>query len=171
MWLDSLPESIDPGPAETKSFSLEPFVTHARSQGWVRLRSDNPTDPPVINYGFFTDPEGHDLSTVVRGLELARRIAAQPALKEWIEVETAPGPSLVSEQELREYARATSLSFDHPVATCRIGSVVDPELRVLGIRGLRVADASVFPDSVGVNPFITVMMIGERCADLISSGR
>jgi hypothetical protein len=58
MWLDSLPENIDPEPAETRSFSLEPFITHARSQGWVRLRSDNPTDPPVINYGFFTDPEG-----------------------------------------------------------------------------------------------------------------
>ncbi len=171
MWLDSLPEGIDPRPAETRSFSLEPFVTHARSQGWVRLRSDNPTDPPVINYGFFTDPEGHDLSTVVRGLELARRIAAQPALKEWIEVETAPGPSLVSEQELREYARVNSSPFDHPMATCRIGSVVDAELRVFGIGGLRVADASVFPDPVGVSPFITVMMVGERCADLIRSGR
>ncbi len=171
LWLDSLPESIDPEPSETRSFRLEPFVTHARSQGWVRLRSDNPTDPPVINYGFFTDPEGHDLSTVVRGLELARRIAAQPALNEWVEVETAPGPSVVGEQELREYARATSASFDHQVATCRIGSVVDAELRVFGIGGLRIADASVFPDSVGVSPFITVMMIGERCADLISSGR
>jgi len=57
------------------------------------------------------------------------------------------------------------------VATCRIGSVVDAELRVFGIGGLRVADASVFPASVGVNPFITVMMIGERCAGLISSSR
>ena len=86
-------------------------------------------------------------------------------------METAPGPSLVSEQELREYARATSGPFDHPMATCRIGSVVDAEFRVFGIDGLRVADASVFPDPVGVSPFITVMMIGERCADLIRSGR
>jgi len=121
MWLDSLPESIDLESSETRAFSLAPHLTHARSQGWVRRRSDSPTDPPVINYGFFTDPEGHDLSTVVRGLVLARRIAAQPALEEWVEVETAAGPSVMSEQELREYARATSLSFDHPVA--RAGSV------------------------------------------------
>jgi choline oxidase len=171
LWLVSLPTGTDQEPSESRSFDLTPQVTHPRSEGWVRLRSDDPMDPPVINYGYLNDPEGSDLARLVKGLELARRIAAQPALEEWIEEETDPGPSGVSEPELREYARATSASFDHPVATCRIGSVVDPELRVLGIRGLRVADASVFPDTVGVNPFITVMMIGERCADLIRSGR
>jgi choline dehydrogenase-like flavoprotein len=75
-------------------------------------------------------------------------------------------PSWELQLELREYARATSLSFDHPMATCRIGSVVDVELRVFGIGGLRVADASMFPDAVGVSPFITVMMVGD-----IRSGR
>jgi len=105
LWLVSLPTGIDPEPSESRSFTLQPQMTHPRSQGWVRLRSDS-TDPPVINYGFFTDPEDGDLATLVKGLVLARRIAAQPALKEWVEEETAPGPSVVNESELRDYARA-----------------------------------------------------------------
>lgn len=161
-------------PTVATTFTLSPDVTRPRSVGWVRLRSRDPVDPPRIFYGHFTDPEGYDVRTMVEAFRLARRIATTAPLRDWLDAEIAPGADVVGDAELEAYARASTYTAHHAAGTCPIGApddpraVVDPELRVHGIDGLRVADASVFPDMIGVNPAITTMMIGERCADLIA---
>jgi choline oxidase len=159
--------------ADVTAFSLGPDVTHPRSEGFVRLRSTDPVDPPVIDPRYFTDPEGYDERTMLAGIKLARRIASQPALQEWIASEEQPGPEMTADDELMEYARTTAYTAFHPAGTCRMGAaddekaVVDSELRVRGVGRLRVADASIFPSMIGVNINITSMMIGEKCADLV----
>jgi choline dehydrogenase-like flavoprotein len=157
-------------------FAISPDVLYPRSEGVVRLRSADPNDPPVIDPRYFTDPDDYDERTMVAGLRLARRIAGQPALRPWVDREAEPGAHVDGDDDLARYARATHYTAFHPVGTCRMGSseddgcVVDPELRVRGVRRLRVADASVFPSMIGVNPVIATMMVGERCADLILRG-
>lgn len=161
-------------PTARYGFSMTPNVPRAKSEGVVRLRSSNPRDAPRIDFRYFTDPEGYDEQILLAGMKLARRIAEQPALRQWIKRELAPGSQVQDEQELSEYARRTSNTVYHPAGTCRMGAsddpltVVDPELRVKGVERLRVADASIFPTMISVNPCITCMMIGEKCADLLN---
>jgi choline oxidase len=163
-------------PTVEEGFSLTPNVTHARSEGVVRLRSSDPSAPPLIDFRYFTDPEGYDERVMLAGIKLARVIAEQPALRPWIKRELAPGPEVQGDEELSEYARRTANTVYHPAGTCRMGApddplaVVDPQLRVRGAGRLRVADASIFPTMIGVNPCITCMMIGEKCADLVLGG-
>ena len=153
--------------------ALCPHVSRPRSEGVVRLRSRDPLAPPIIDPRFFTDAEGYDEQTLVAGVRLARRIGDMPALRSWIARESSPGVDVQGDAELSEYVRLTSNTSYHPAGTCRMGNpndervVVDPSLRVRGIEGLRIADASVFPAHVGVNPVATVMMVGERAAELI----
>jgi choline oxidase len=163
-------------PTAPYGFSLTPNVPRAKSEGVVRLRSANPNDPPVIDCRYFTDPEGYDETLLVAGLKLARTIAEQPALRCWLKQELAPGSAVQSDQDLSEYGRRTANTVYHPAGTCRMGNrehpltVVDPQLRVKGVHQLRVADASIFPSMISVNPCLTCMMIGERCADFIKQG-
>jgi choline oxidase len=160
-------------PTAEWGFSLTPNVCRARSEGSVRLRSANPAEPPRIDFRYFTDPDNYDERVMVEGVKTARRIAAQPALKEWIVRELAPGQAVQSDAEISAYVRATANTVYHPAGTCKMGAdsdplaVVDSRLRVRGVPGLRVADASVFPSMTTVNPAITVFMIGERCAALV----
>ncbi len=160
-------------PTATHGFSLTPNVCRARSEGTVRLDSADPAQPPRIDFRYFTDPDKYDERVMVEGVKTARRIAAQPALAGWIVRELAPGPSVQSDAEISAYVRATANTVYHPAGTCKLGdpsdplAVVDPQLRVRGVAGLRVADASVFPSMTTVNPAITVFMIGERCAALV----
>ena len=160
-------------PTTENGFSLTPNVTHARSRGTVRLRSRDFRDKPMVDPRYFTDPDGHDMRVMVAGIRKAREIAAQPAMAEWTGRELSPGVEAQTDEELQDYIRKTHNTVYHPVGTVRMGpdddemSPLDPELRVKGVTGLRVADASVMPEHVTVNPNITVMMIGERCADLV----
>ncbi len=160
-------------PTAQYGFSMTPNVPRAKSEGVVRLRSSDPKDAPLIDFRYFTDPEGYDETILLEGMKLARKIATQPALKRWVKRELAPGSHVQDEQELSEYARRTANTVYHPAGTCRMGkshnplTVVDPQLRVKGVHRLRVADASVFPTMISVNPCITCMMIGEKCADLL----
>ncbi|RME59811.1 MAG: choline oxidase, partial [Caldilineae bacterium] len=159
-------------PTAEEGFSLTPNVCRARSQGTVRLRSDHPGAAPRIDFRYFTDPEGYDEAVLVTGVEVAREIAAQPALQAWAARELAPGADVQGRAAISHYARRTANTVYHPAGTCKMGApddpmaVVDPALRVRGVEGLRVADASVFPSMTTVNPAITVMMIGEKCAAL-----
>ena len=163
-------------PTAAQAFSITPNVARARSEGVVRLRSADPGDPPRIDCRYFTDPDGYDEQVLVAGLRLARRIAAQPALEPWVERELAPGVAVTGDSELSAYGRAAANTVYHPAGTCRMGAasdgdaVVDPQLRVRGVDGLRIADASIFPSMISVNPCITCMMIGEKCAQLIFNG-
>lgn len=157
-------------PTAAHGVSLTPNVCRARSRGSVRIRSAHPGDVPAIDFAYFTDPEGYDESVMVAGVELARRIMAQGPMGDWIDVELAPGAHTVDRGSISEYVRRTANTVYHPVGTCAIGTdpdagaVVDPSLRVHGLEGLSVADASVFPLIPSVNPALTAMMVGERCA-------
>lgn len=166
-------------PRAEHALSLTPNVCRARSRGTVRLRD---TEPPAhgagdlaIDFAYFTDPDGHDERVMLAGAKLARDILAHPELSEWVKGELTPGPSVTDDEALSHYIRTTANTVYHPMGTCGMGApddptaVVDPALRVRGVSGLRVADASVFPTMVTVNPMITCMMIGERCADLLAA--
>lgn len=161
-------------PTATHGLSLTPNVCRSRGRGTVRLRSTHPGDVPAIDFGYFTDPDGYDEAVMVAGVGLARRIMARPEVADWVEAELAPGPSVVDRDAVSEYVRRTANTVYHPVGTCAMGTdpaagaVVDPaSLAVHGTEGLFVADASVFPSIPSVNPAITVMMVGERCAEIL----
>lgn len=162
-------------PTTHNGFALTPNVARAKSQGTVRLRSTNPADPPRIDFRYFTDPDGHDERVMVAGVRLARELAEQPALKSWIQQELSPGPAVQSDAEISEYVRRTANTVYHPAGTCKMGAdgaetaVVDPHLRLIGLENIRIADASVFPTMIGVNPNLTCFVIGERCADFLGN--
>ncbi|YAL82134.1 GMC family oxidoreductase [Dermacoccaceae bacterium W4C1] len=164
-------------PTSDNAFCLTPNVTHAKSRGTVRLRSKDFRDKPKVDPRYFTDPEGHDMRVMVAGLRRARDIVAQPALSEWAGQELYPGQDAQSDEQLADYVRRTHNTVYHPVGTVRMGaaddemSPLDPQLRVKGVQGLRVADASVFPTHTTVNPNITTMMVGEKCADMVKADR
>ena len=155
------------------SLSLTPNVAKPRSRGRVWIDSPDPAAQPLIDYGYFTDPEGRDERTLIAGMRMARRVAATEPMAGWITREVFPGPEVQSDEDLSELARAAHHTVYHVSGTCKIGAasdaaaVVDPQLRVRGIGGLRVADASVFPVITTVNTVVTVLMVGERAADLI----
>ncbi|GAA1973383.1 GMC family oxidoreductase N-terminal domain-containing protein [Isoptericola halotolerans] len=162
-------------PTAENVFCLTPNVTHARSRGTVRLRSRDFRDKPKVDPRYFSDP--HDMQVMVEGIKRAREIVAQPAMADWAGRELFPGPGVQSDEEIAAYVRATHNTVYHPTGSVRMGapdddaSPLDPQLRVKGVTGLRVADASVMPEITTVNPNITVMMIGERCADFLKAGR
>ncbi|WP_341257942.1 GMC family oxidoreductase [Gordonia malaquae] len=162
-------------PTADNVFCLTPNVTHARSRGTVRLRSCDFRDKPLVDPRYFSDPEGYDIRIMTAGIRRAREIVAQPAMAKWVGDELFPGPGVVDDADLATYIRATHNTVYHPVGTAAMGSAdeapVDARLRVKGVDGLRVADASVFPEHTSVNPNITVMMIGEHCADLVAADR
>ncbi|MGZ6364878.1 MAG: GMC family oxidoreductase [Ktedonobacteraceae bacterium] len=162
-------------PTARYGFSITPNVPRAKCEGTLRLRSRNAKDTPLIDFRYFTDSEGYDETIMLKGMKLARIIAMQPALKKWIKRELSPGIEIQDDNEVIEYARLTANTIYHPAGTCRMGdvhnpqTVVDSNLRVKGVNGLRVADASIFPTMVSVNPCISCMMIGEKCADFLRS--
>ena len=164
-------------PTTENGFCLTPNVTHARSRGTVKLRSKDFRDKPRVDPRYFTDADGHDMRVMIAGIRKAREIAAQPALADWVGTELYPGPDIQSDEEITDYIRKTHNTVYHPAGTVRMGatgdrmSPLDPELRVKGVTGLRVAEASVMPELTTVNPNITTMMIGERCAELVREAR
>jgi len=161
-------------PTTSNGFCLTPNVTRGRSRGTVRLRSRDFRDRARVDPRYLTDAQGHDIAVLLAGITLARRIAAQPALRGWVERELTPGPDAVTDDELVDYVRKTHNTVYHLAGTARMGAVddpqavLDPRLRVKGVTGLRVADASVMPFLPAVNPNITIMMIGEKAGDLLA---
>jgi choline dehydrogenase len=139
------------------------------SRGSLRLSGPNPQDPLLIDPAYFAD--GHDLDRMVIGLRRAHEIAATKALAPWRAHQLEPDFDVSDEDACRAYIRASVGSYFHPVGTCRIGSdehaVVDPALRVKGVEGLRVADASVVPMIPSANTNATVLAVAERAAALI----
>ncbi|MFD9737091.1 GMC family oxidoreductase [Umezawaea sp. NPDC059074] len=146
---------------------MTPNIPRPHSTGRMWLTSADPTVKPALDFGYFTNPDGYDEQTLVDGFRIAREIAAREPLKSWLKREIAPGPAVTSDEDLSEYGRRAAHTVYHPAGTCAIGSVVDPDLKVIGLEGLRIADASVFPTMPTVNPMVTVLMIGERAADLV----
>ncbi len=149
-------------------FSLHVCVLQPRSRGTVRLRDAAPHSAPLIDPQFLSDP--HDLQTLMQGVRRARQILAQPALadhgREW-----ARSAAAQSDGELQDWIRQHADTIYHPVGSCRMGSdaqaVVDPQLQVHGLAGLRVVDASVMPRIVSGNTNAPTIMLAERAADFM----
>jgi choline dehydrogenase len=139
------------------------------SRGSVQLGGPDPHDPLFIDPAYFTEED--DLNRMVFGLRQARMIGNTDALTPWRGRALEPVIDMSDDDACRAYIRATAGSYFHPVGTCRIGNdelaVIDPALRVRGIEGLRIADASVMPSIVSANPNATVLGIAERAAALI----
>lgn len=151
-------------------FAMHTCVLRPRSVGEVRLARKENALTLEIDHRFFSDR--HDAKVLVEGIKLARRILTAPAFAALGGVEMLPGPGVQSDDEILAYLRAEALTVYHPVGTCKMGTdpmaVVEPEgLRVRGIEGLRVADASIMPTLIAGNTNAPAMMIGEKCARAI----
>jgi choline dehydrogenase-like flavoprotein len=158
---------VRPGYAD--GFGIRPTLLHPDSRGQVLLRSSDPRDPPRIHYNFFTAP--NDLPTLREGFRRARDVAYQDALAPFRGEETSPGPAVKTDEEVDAWLRKTVITAHHPAGTCRMGvddaAVLDPQLRVRGVEGLRVVDASAMPDMVSAHINACVLMMAEKASDLI----
>jgi choline dehydrogenase-like flavoprotein len=153
------------------SLTLLPTMIYPESRGTVRLASTDPFGAPLIDPNYLAEPR--DVATLVAGMELVRETLAHPAVAAEVGREVLPGSDQKG-ADLAEFVRRNASGVYHPVGTCRMGTderaVVDPALRVRGVEGLRVADASIMPSIVGGNTNAASMMIGERAAELIIGG-
>jgi choline dehydrogenase len=156
-------------PHKWPGFSMSPVHLRPEGRGRVSLKSPDALAPPKIEFRFLET--AHDIDAMLYGVRLARKIAEQPALKPYVAAEVVPGPAIQSEDKLIEDIRNRGVSNLHPVGTCRMGTgsdaVVDSRLLVHGIKGLRVADASIMPQVVGGNTNAPSIMIGEKAAAMI----
>lgn len=152
-------------------FTILPTLLYPKSRGQVSLRSASPFDAPLIEPDFLSSRE--DLETLLKGAKLALKIMQQSAFDPYRREITAP-PDFSSDEAIIDHIKRSLETVYHPVGTCRMGrdeqSVVDPQLRVQGIEGLRVIDASVMPEIVGGNTNAPVYMIAEKGADMILTG-
>lgn len=152
-------------------FACRVVLLHPESRGHVRLASADPTAAPVIQQNFLGAEA--DWRALRAGIRMARDVAAQPSMRAFVGAEIGPGPGKTSDADIDAYIRATSITVHHPLGTCRMGpdsdkaAVVDPQLRVRGVEGLRVVDASVMPDLVSGNINGPVVMIAEKASDMI----
>ena len=151
-----------------------PILLKPYSRGAITLRSAEPTAKPVIDPRYLTDPGGRDRAAMMAGLRIAATIARAPALEKVLGTVARPlGARDTREETLEEALNSCSHTLYHPVCTCRMGtdesSVVDPQLRVRGVEGLRVADASVMPAIIRGHTHAPSVLIGEKAADLIRS--
>lgn len=151
--------------------TLNSAYLRPRSRGSVRLASADPAAAPLIDPNYWAEPRDRELA--IEGLRVAREIMRQPALKRFVMAERLPGETLNTDTELFDYACVHAKTDHHPVGTCRIGptnhrtSVVTPDLRVIGLEGLRVADASVMPFIPSCNTNAPTIMVAEKAADHI----
>jgi choline dehydrogenase-like flavoprotein len=153
--------------------SIWAYFTNPESQGEIRLRSADPGAPPVIEANHFSAEI--DRVGLVSTFRWLRRLAQQPALQPWLVKEMSPGPAIESDDEILANALALTGIAYHVCGTARMGSdagaVLDPQLRVRGVDGLRVADTSIMPTIVSGNTNAPAMAIGMRAADFILHGR
>jgi choline dehydrogenase len=150
-------------------FTMIVYQLRPESRGHIALKSADPADPPAVHPNYLATET--DRRTIVEGLKLLRRIAETPQMQRLVAEEFQPGPAVAGDDELLDYARRRGGTVYHPTSTCKMGidpmAVVDPELRVHGLSGLRVADASVMPTVVSGNTNAATIMIGEKAADLL----
>ncbi len=157
--------TLQPWPGVT----LTCYQLRPESLGSIHIRSSDPRDHPEIRFNFLSDPL--DRRTVIDGMRMIRQVMHAAPLDPYRGKEVAPGPSVTSDEDLLDEVRRTANTAYHPVGTCRMGPgpdcVVDARLRVHGLTGLRVADASIMPTMVSGNTNAAAIMIGEKAADLI----
>ncbi len=153
--------------------TLNSYFTRPQSRGTLRLASTDPRDKPLLDPNYLA--ERIDVDGAIESVRVSREIMRQHAFADILEVETAPGPNCLTAKDLEAYVRQNGRTGYHPVGSCRMGSddhaVVDPDLRVRGIEGLRVCDSSVMPSIVGSNTNAPTVMIAEKAADLVRGNR
>jgi choline dehydrogenase-like flavoprotein len=156
-------------PSEGQGYTIAFSAMTPRSRGSIRLASDDPESAPCLDPNYYSDHR--DLDVMAAGLQAARAIGSAAALDSWRGEEVLPGPGVRADDAVRTYLQASLRAYSHQVGTCRMGTdpmaVVDTDLRVRGIEGLLVADASVMPSLVSANTVATVYAIAERAAALI----
>jgi choline dehydrogenase len=151
--------------------TLGAVLLQPESRGRIELRSKNPVDAPHIDARYLSDPAGSDLRTLIAGVKYAQRILKSHALREYVGSALEPGPDVESDAALADFIREQAETLYHPIGTCRMGAdedaVVDASLRVHGLEGLRVIDASIMPRIVRGHTHAGAVMIAERAADLV----
>jgi choline dehydrogenase len=154
-------------------FTLMAGMIRPQSRGRLTLASADPDVAPVIDPAYLA--EEADADALQWSLEQVREIAHAGALADWLGAELYPGQRVTSRDDVRDYVRDTAITYHHQAGTCRMGvdelAVVDPQLRVRGVDGLRVADASVMPTVTAGNTHAPTTMIGERAAELVVAAR
>ena len=168
-----LGSGIEAGVAKMKNAgaTLNSAYMRPRSRGTVRLASNDPNAAPLIDPNYWSDPYDKEMS--LKGLRLAREIMNQDALKPFITSEHLPGADLKTDEQLFNYACANAKTDHHPVGTCKMGhdamAVVTPDLKMHGLSGLRICDASIMPTIVTGNTNAATIMIAEKAADMIKA--
>jgi 4-pyridoxate dehydrogenase len=156
-------------PAFVDGFGIRPTLLHPDSRGKILLRSADPRDPPRICYNFFSAPD--DIKRLRAAFRIARELAHQSALDPHRGAETNPGDQVHTDADIDAWLRRTVITAHHPAGTCAMGTlpgtVLDPELRVHGVAGLRVVDASAMPDLISAHINACVLMMAEKAADMI----
>ncbi len=162
-------------PSPINAFCMTPNIPRPESRGQLYLTSSDPTVKPALDFKYFSDPQGADAAVLVAGLRAARKVAAEAPFRDWIKAEVAPGPACQSDEDLSAYARKVAHTVYHPAGTTKMGNLskdemacVGPDLRLRGLKRVRVADAGVFPEMTSVNPMVTVLGIAERCAEMVA---
>ncbi|MET0234161.1 MAG: GMC family oxidoreductase N-terminal domain-containing protein [Kibdelosporangium sp.] len=150
-----------------RGFTSAGTVVAPKSRGRLRLRSANPEWRPVIDPAYYSDQA--DMDVMVAGLRMLMEIGGRPALARYLDKPFRPDSLLVTDEELVQHIHENTQTLYHPVGTCSIGTVVDPSLKVNGVEGLRVADASVMPVIPRGNTNAPTIMVGEKAADLIKN--
>jgi choline dehydrogenase-like flavoprotein len=154
-----------------EALTIFPTLIYPKSRGELRLASTDPLTSPLIDPGYLSDPA--DMDFLVEAIGMIREAAANKAIAGDITEEFSPGPAFTDETALRRELPMRIHSVYHPVGTCRMGvderAVVDPQLRVRGIEGLRVADASIMPSITGGNTNAPCYMSGEKAAEFITA--
>jgi choline dehydrogenase len=160
-------------PYTSPAVSFVVNACHPEARGRLRLRSPDPQAAPLIEHALLSNEE--DLRRQIAGCRIARRLLRTSAFRPYVVREFLPGDAVQDDAEFAEHVRRTSFLGYHPVGTCRMGpdeqSVVTPELRVRGVEGLRVVDASIMPRQVAANTNAAAMMIGEKGAELVLAER
>jgi len=167
-------DEYHPSSSKGKSIiALEPNIARSRSKGSVKITSPDIKVAPQIDLNYLSDSERYDENVLLKAVDFCRRLGKTDSFGKIIKKEIFPGPGVTEEKSIREYIRNNCQTYYHASGTCRIGSandpqaVLTPDLKVKGVERLRVCDASVFPAMVSVNINATVMMVGEKAADLI----
>jgi choline dehydrogenase-like flavoprotein len=154
-------------------YRITTCLLHPKSRGTVGLNTPKAGDPPKIKFNFFSDPGNKDMETLIRGIRDARRILTAPAFERYRGPAVWPADNVQSDEEMRNYVREIATTVFHPVGTCKMGkddmAVVDDRLRVRGLKGLRVVDASIMPSITTGNTNAATMAIAEKGADMLKA--
>ena len=168
LWLDQ-----GLGKPTQHGFTVGAAALKPRSRGVIKLRSKDPSAPPVIQPNYCSDDAGEDIRVLIEGIRRARQIVATAEFSSLAGAEITPGADVKSNDDFAAYVRQNAQTYFHPVGTCKMGidemAVVDPQLRVRGVERLRVVDASVMPAIPRANTNAATIMIAEKAADLITS--